>query len=212
MLCIYYADVSGLPDQGGELPLSSYRLAKRSSCRLPRNRRQGLGAELLLIHALRERDPAFPLPLSIETGPEGKPCLRGEALSFSLTHSGETAACALCDGPVGIDLEAERPLQESVLRRCFSQREQRLVLEAQRPAAAFARLWTQKESYLKATGEGLRSLGGIDLLSPPEDAFFYHTQQAGLHLSVCVLGRPALPDRIEEVALSRAFLNNLMQD
>ena len=209
MLRVYYAEVAAVPDQPGALPLSSYRLAQLSSCRSPQKRRQGIGAELLLIHALRSLKRDLPLPLMIEKEPGGKPFLSGTPIHFSLSHSGEIAACALCDAPVGIDVETERPLKEPLLRRCFSEEEQRLILASEYPAASFTSLWTQKESYLKATGEGLRSLGKIDLCAPPEDAFFHTMQQGTLHLSVCVLGQSADPERVEKVELANTFLDCL---
>ena len=209
MLRVYYAEGAAVPDQPGALPLSSYRLAQLSSCRSPQKRRQGIGAELLLIHALRSLKRDLPLPLMIEKEPGGKPFLSGTPIHFSLSHSGEIAACALCDAPVGIDVETERPLKEPLLRRCFSEEEQRLILASEYPAASFTSLWTQKESYLKATGEGLRSLGKIDLCAPPEDAFFHTMQQGTLHLSVCVLGQSADPERIKKVELANTFLDCL---
>ncbi len=209
MLRVYYAEVAAVPDQPGALPLSSYRLAQLSSSRSPQKRRQGIGAELLLIHALRSWKGDFPLPPMLETKPGGKPFLSGTPIHFSLSHSGEIAACALCDAPVGIDVETERPLKEPLLRRCFSEEEQRLILASEYPAASFTSLWTQKESYLKATGEGLRSLGKIDLCAPPEDAFFHTMQQGTLHLSVCVLGQSADPERVEKVELANTFLDCL---
>lgn len=209
MLRVYYAEVAAVPDQPGALPLSSYRLAQLSSSRSPQKRRQGIGAELLLIHALRSLKRDLPLPLMIEKEPGGKPFLSGTPIHFSLSHSGEIAACALCDAPVGIDVETERPLKEPLLRRCFSEEEQRLILESEHPAASFTSLWTRKESYLKATGEGLRSLGKIDLCAPPEDASFHIMQQGTLHLSVCVLGQSADPERVEKVELANTFLDCL---
>lgn len=202
MLLTYYADVSALPDQPGRLPLSSYRLAQLASCRSSERRRQGIGAELLLIHALRSLDPSFLLPLSIEKEPCGKPYLRDSKLFFSLSHSRSFAACAVSDTPVGIDLEGERPMHEPVLRRCFSEQEQALIRRADRPDFAFIQLWTQKESYLKATGDGLRALNSIDLLSPPPNASFAHMLLGKMHLSVCVLGQPAgtsLPELVDLV-------------
>ena len=205
MLRVYYAEVAALPDQPGKLPLSSYRLSQLSSCRSPQKRRQGIGAELLLIHALRSWKGDFPLPPMLETEPGGKPFLSGTPIHFSLSHSGEIAACALCDVPMGIDVETERPLKEPLLRRCFSEREQRLILASEYPAASFTALWTRKESYLKATGEGLRSLGKTDLCASPENAFFHTMQQGTLHLSVCVLGQSAVPERVEKVELLNTF-------
>lgn len=105
-------------------------------------------------------------------GPHGKPVLAGGLagrLHFSLSHSGRAVAVAAAHEPVGVDLEAVRPLAaEDLAARFFGDDERRLVAGAADPPAAFVRLWTRKEALLKATGEGITGgLAGAPGLPPP---------------------------------------------
>jgi 4'-phosphopantetheinyl transferase len=101
-----------------------------------------------------------PEGVAISVGPYGKPRLSGGGPDFNLTHSGDAALLAVSGcGPVGIDLEgATRSLDHDRLAaRVLSLRE-RAVFDVLRPdqrRTAFLRIWTRKEAYLKATGEGL---------------------------------------------------------
>jgi 4'-phosphopantetheinyl transferase len=96
-------------------------------------------------------------------GPHGKPELAGDQaglMHFSLSHSGRMVAVAAAGAPVGVDVEAVRPLAAGDLAaRFFSDDERRLVGDAADAPAAFVRLWTRKEALLKATGEGIT--GGL---------------------------------------------------
>jgi 4'-phosphopantetheinyl transferase len=80
-------------------------------------------------------------------------------LHFSLSHTRGLAACAVCRPyAVGIDAEAwQDPTPVELAARFFAPTEAKLV-SAQVPAeqrSTFYRLWTLKEAYLKATGQGL---------------------------------------------------------
>lgn len=203
MLRVFYANIDALPDVPDGLPLSAYRLEKLASCRSSRRRRQGIGAELLLIRTLQMSGFSSTLPLSVSTEKNGKPFLIGSELHFSLSHSGSFAACALSDFPVGVDLEKRDSLSEPVLRRFFSPEEQALIRSSEDPDLSFTRLWTGKESFVKATGSGfLLPLREISPLSPSPDISFWQFDHASFCLSVCVLGGSAQPDSFQQVDLS----------
>ncbi len=98
-------------------------------------------------------------------GPQGKPELQGpeaQALSFNVSHSGDWALIAIGQGqPLGIDLEHIQPdfAWQAVGGLVLSPRE-RAMLSALPPdvqSAVFFKVWTGKEAYVKATGEGLSS-------------------------------------------------------
>ena len=97
-------------------------------------------------------------------GINGKPYLLGEGgedgLTFNLTNSGGWALLACTRGrAVGVDLEAIREVEDlaALAAYCMAPPE----LAAWRALASgerlewFYRLWTRKESYLKARGDGL---------------------------------------------------------
>ena len=78
---------------------------------------------------------------------------------FNLSHAGELAVIALSDGEVGVDVEPESSgpaALEAAAVACTPAEAAALdafPLEAR--ATAALRLWTAKEAYLKAIGEGL---------------------------------------------------------
>jgi 4'-phosphopantetheinyl transferase len=104
-----------------------------------------------------------PATLVFRYGEFGKPELDGPlagALHFNLSHSGGAGLLAMARrGPLGIDLEKVRPVwdPQQIASRFFTEHEGRqleTVAEQERPEAFF-RLWTRKEAWLKATGEGI---------------------------------------------------------
>ncbi len=83
-----------------------------------------------------------------------------ETMRFSITHARDLVAVALTTrARVGIDIEyTERKLNlEGVAERILSAEDFREfeALPEQEKVAAFFRIWTRKEAYLKATGEGI---------------------------------------------------------
>lgn len=101
--------------------------------------------------------------LEFARGQWGKPQLAGAhagALEFNLSHSSSRALLAVTTrGAVGADIEAIRPMEDmrSIAERHFAAEEQRALfaLPEVEQLAAFYRLWTRKEAYIKATGTGL---------------------------------------------------------
>lgn len=82
----------------------------------------------------------------------GKPYINAP-LCFSLSHSGKRAVVALCNKPVGVDLELyKKRVRASVISR-FSDRE-RAEIKNERD---FLIHWTAREAYVKAVGGALYS-------------------------------------------------------
>jgi 4'-phosphopantetheinyl transferase len=114
----------------------------------------------LLLGAYLNCDPAS---IRFSYNQWGKPALADgfdEQLYFNLAHSQDMAVYVFTrQGPTGIDLEYVRPFAEHLnfSRMFFSERENNLLAslcEADR-LAVFYKLWTCKEAYLKAIGDGL---------------------------------------------------------
>ena len=80
-------------------------------------------------------------------------------LRFNLSHAGTRALLAVSIGrDVGVDIERERPIDVlAVARRYFARDEYRalVALPEDLRVRAFYRVWTRKESYIKARGDGL---------------------------------------------------------
>jgi phosphopantetheine--protein transferase-like protein len=117
-----------------------------------------LAAEALLRQALAE---IFDLPgdsVMLDSDEWGKPRLAGlPGIHFNLSHSGQWVLCAVHHGPVGIDVEEVRPLPALPAEMVMAPDERRTFagLAGSRAIDFFFRLWTLKESLLKAMGCGL---------------------------------------------------------
>lgn len=110
-----------------------------------------------------------PKALQFSYGERGKPALStSDRLQFNLAHSQGLALYAVAyDRSVGVDLEHIRVLSdlEALTRRFFSPSEHAAIcaLPPKHQSEAFFRYWTCKEAYLKATGEGLANLQGLEI-------------------------------------------------
>jgi 4'-phosphopantetheinyl transferase len=101
-----------------------------------------------------------PQSLQVRKTMLGAPYLPGANFRFSLSHSAELLLIAVCRLAVGVDVERLRELPASIIAaRFLSPMEQRAWHGADdsRRLSAFIELWTRKEAYLKARGEGWRA-------------------------------------------------------
>ncbi len=151
--------------------------------------------------------------------PSGKPYLAGQPdYHFNLSHSGPWVAAAEHPSAVGVDVEAvaRRPIPVEAFAQRFLSRVEAadlLALPAQERLVHFLDLWTLKESYVKALGDGLRvSLssftvrkavdGAITLLrhNPrlPSYTFVQYDIDPDCRLSLCAAAGPfaLVADRI----------------
>jgi 4'-phosphopantetheinyl transferase len=153
-------------------------------------RRQQLLARGMQRAVLSRYEPSIaPSEWRFERGPGGRPELAPPfaalGLNFNVAHTAGIAAIAVGRVPrIGVDVEAcDRGVPVHVARRYFSAREA-AALDALPPEARprrFLRLWTLKEAYLKALGEGIP--GGLDrvnfTLDDSPDIAFEHAGDPG---------------------------------
>lgn len=168
---IYIADVTPLKDIGlferlyRSLP--SFRQEKIDRLHRIEDKRLSLGAGVLLSSALSHHGIH---DYRIATGTYGKPYLDGHTdLFFSLSHSHERVMCVLSQGEVGCDVQWMDPkLDPSLANRFFAVEEIEWIEAAKSDAERkerFFRIWTLRESVMKATGRGFsRSVGDFSLV------------------------------------------------
>jgi len=86
----------------------------------------------------------------------GKPVLKDFPLiHFNLSHSLNTAACAVADTTVGVDVQKITNVKDKVAQRVLTADEYKGFLASSEPDTFFCEIWTIKESYLKKTGQGI---------------------------------------------------------
>jgi len=146
---LYYCNIAELSDLRGTEYLSPKRRERMSRYLRHDDRARCLAAGLLLRAVLGMEACG-----RILQGPCGKPYLPGGAF-FNLSHSGDYVVLAVSAAEIGADAEQITPYSESVAQKCFTAAELKW-LSQQDDDQAFFRLWTGKESVMKATGLGLQ--------------------------------------------------------
>ena len=166
----------------GLASVSEQRREKVARLRAEGARCLSLGAALLLDRLLADAD--LPPAGAFAFGERGKPYLPDRPnVHFSLSHSGSWVLCALSEAEIGCDAEGPRHCDLALARRFFHPDETAwlLSLPPREQDAAFRRLWTLKESYVKAVGLGL---------SLPLDAFRILPGGEGFALTAPLDARP----------------------
>jgi 4'-phosphopantetheinyl transferase len=106
----------------------------------------------------------------------GKPALSHpetpDKIAFNVSHSNGIALYGVtCDRPIGVDIEYIRSLPDltQLAQRYFLPSENALLqaLPPDQQQNIFFRLWTGKEAYLKATGEGITGLKQVEIALEP---------------------------------------------
>ncbi len=153
---------------------------------------RSLAAGLLLYDAFGEnaRNAKF------AHGKRGKPHLPDHR-PFNLTHAGDYAVLALSGKSVGVDIERIRDINwKKLSSRFFHPDEQAFLAAADDPCATFFTIWTLKEAYLKAEGQGFSvspisfsvlPCGGISAVLSGNESYHFRRFDAfpGYRLSVC---------------------------
>lgn len=126
-----------------------------------RERERKTGRQLLLgavnewrtskIQSLKE------LESCIEIGAHGKPYFKDKASFpfFNISHSGAYAVCALSTCEIGIDIQKIQPYSQRLLKRILTRQELLQLEQSEEKESFFCRLWSQKESYVKWSGQGI---------------------------------------------------------
>lgn len=126
----------------------------------------------------------------------GKPAFSEHPeLKFNLSHCDGLAVCLISDHECGVDIEPKRHIRSGIIRRVFTQEEQQILAESEQPDWTFTKLWTLKESYVKAIGRGIGfrmqnvsfSWQGEQIICSQEHAECYQILLQEHVISICVL-------------------------
>ncbi len=161
------------------LTLSNDEQQRAARFRFDRDRHAFIAARGILRTILGRYLNLPPAQVRFTYSDRGKPqvaTINSPTLQFNLSHSSGKALYAINrDRRVGVDLEHHRSVSdaEQLAQRFFSEQEYSLLSAlppAQKPAAFFS-LWTCKEAYLKATGDGLLGLDHACIAFDPTEPF-----------------------------------------
>lgn len=113
------------------------------------------------------------LPETVEIVREegAKPRFDTDDVHFNLSHSHGVMLVGISHAPIGVDIEKVRPVDFEKFK----------FIEAEDDQDFFEK-WTERESYVKFTGEGIAAIRG----EIPDDAHFEHFDVFdGYHACIC---------------------------
>ena len=156
-----------------ETILSEDEQFRANRFRFPQHKRRFIAARAILREILANYLQIKSDALKFEYSDRGKPRLaksmEASNWQFNVSHSEELALYGFTyHNRIGVDIEYLRSMNDmaKIAERFFSDRESQLIanLSDEQQKQAFFQLWTAKEAYLKAIGEGLAgSLAGVDI-------------------------------------------------
>ncbi|MBR5127216.1 MAG: 4'-phosphopantetheinyl transferase superfamily protein [Roseburia sp.] len=226
---IYYAKIPVFSEKELQKVLQFLpreRMERIERTKLMQSKLQSVAAGLLLEYALRE----FGIEsrnLTFIKNADGKPAIAEYPdFHYNLSHAKEYVALVTDCHAVGIDIEYLRVGYQRLVSRFFSEEEQS-ALSAHWSDEDFTRIWTRKESYLKASGYGMRMpLAGFSTLGEQvmlnegmnpdmvdSDAIYYMASLSffeGYWLSVCRKDEPIaridVTSALQRVDLRKSFI------
>lgn len=224
---IYIADLSVFTEEQTLMEKSSLLTQERRECiaryRNQADKNRSICAGLLLEYGLRKKgytllaDVPDKQMVRLEYGEHGKPYLSEYPdFHFNLSHAGDCVAAVFAEEKAGIDIEYMRTANLAVANRFFTAEESAYLQsvraecgEGEHLNREFAWLWTRKESYIKAVGEGMHlPLTDFGVLSDTvvgDAAYLLKSWELPRNylLSVCAAG--AIEEQLVWVNLAKAF-------
>jgi 4'-phosphopantetheinyl transferase len=151
---------SRLHNENGLQILSSEEIKKADSFHFQTDRRRYVAAHFALRVILSHYTKKAPQKLEFTTNNFGKPSLIDADLKFNLSHSAEIALVAVSENSeVGVDVESFDKKIEHLenISQMFSSDETNYLENCPQTSQnkEFFRVWTRKEAFVKAKGEGL---------------------------------------------------------
>lgn len=160
---IYILDVRYLHREENYLDLYNkmpdFRKEKADKYRFMKDKACSVGAWGLLQYALSQMN--IKDDTDVIYNEYGKPFFKNHKdVFFSLSHSENMVMCAISDEEIGCDIQIVEDRNDNIrglAKRFFAAGESEYIesLPDDEAKDAFYRIWTVKESYIKATGEGL---------------------------------------------------------
>lgn len=134
------------------LSASEQRRMQIRSLRRAEDQMQRLCADALARQMLSQACAISPGELQFDLAENGKPFVRNCAIHFNLSHSADFVLCAVDPRPIGVDIEALRPIKPSLIQKVCSPDEIDFIAS---DPGRFLQVWTTKEALLKYRGTGI---------------------------------------------------------
>ena len=158
--------------------LTEDEIQRHARLKIPEKKDQFLNSRGILRLILSSYLDISPGLIQIESNSSGKPYLPDSDLSFNLSHSGDLLLYGFClKANIGVDIQEVYHIAsiESMIKKTISFKEQSYLerVSTKKRLDAFFDIWTAKEAYIKALGDGFQQdLTAISLIPDISESNF----------------------------------------
>ncbi len=188
---IYYCESYDFEDEKYLHLLPEDRLEKYNRLKQPVDKKNCLGAFVLLKSALKKEGiDSFSLKLN----EMGKPYLEKGEIYFNISHCKSGFACGISQAEIGVDIESISKIKPAMMKKAFSEAERKIIACDE---LNFTRLWTLKESIIKRYGEGIGSYKKYEFSKIGDDFYAFQNRFVSINTDSFVLTSCGNFDKIE---------------
>lgn len=161
-ILLLYGNIKDLNDLNQDI--SFFRKNKTNQYKFIEDKKRCILAELLLKEGLKDFN-IFDKEIEYSFNKYEKPYLTNHKdIYFNYSHSGDYVVCAISNIEIGVDIEKIKECDMKLAERFFHKNEYELLLNSNNKDIDFYKIWTYKESYIKAIGEGInKELNSFDV-------------------------------------------------
>ncbi len=156
---VFYTYINSLTWEDVELMTKNYcasEITKVFSLKIIKDRIATVIGRALLYYMLKTLNIQSSIKNTrIELTDEGRPYIKNTKYDFNISHSLDAVACGIIhNGKIGIDIEAIHDINIEEYRSILTDAEYSILNKHKKQNDEFIKLWTTKESVLKADGRG----------------------------------------------------------
>lgn len=155
---LYFINIAQSVNHDYQALLSEIELEKAHRFRSEILKNQYICRHGILRSILGKKLHIEPKCLAIFISSKGKPYLEFNPIYFNFSYSDEMAVLAIHpEKEIGVDIEKMEKQADllEVARQHFSKEEYQTLLKSDQQISLFYQIWTQKEAFIKAIGDGL---------------------------------------------------------
>lgn len=150
------------------MPLVPLEKQQRILCQRIKQNADNMLVGAALARLMLWRNFHVPPTAKIAYGAYGKPYLLDYPhVHFNISHSGQYVACAVCERPVGLDIQVIKPYDPDAARLVCTAEELQQIETSADSSIEFTKIWTRKEAWLKMFGCGLMKKSELFKSPPP---------------------------------------------
>ncbi len=161
---------------------------KHSRFKRLQDRVANLCGKMLLIQGLQRFGLNYSSLENLKYSDYGRPHVSG-SLDFNISHSGDYIICGIGNKiRLGVDIEEIKQVDFSDFENVMTEKEWKLIKNANNPLKTFFKYWTIKESIIKADGRGL-TIPLNDIIIKDKVAYYegrWHLKELDVDEKYCV--------------------------